>query len=81
MEKYSRMKPKSDRFKQKARALLKSELVRRDMDYHKLAEKLQAIGQDENYNKINTKVNRGTFSLAFFLSCMEALGVKEVRLD
>lgn len=61
--------------------ILKAELTRRDIDYEMLALKLKAIGLDENYNSINTKINRGTFSFVFFVQCMTALDVKTIRLS
>jgi len=38
-------------------------------------------GIDESYNSIVTKVNRGTFSFAFFLECMYALDIDLKELD
>ena len=67
-------------WKASAKNILKAELARKGVDYETLAQKLQAIGVDESYNSINTKINRGAFTFSFFLQCMEAIGVNNVRL-
>lgn len=64
-----------------AKNLLKAELQRRGITYDLLAIKLKAIGVNESYNSINTKLNRGTFSFVFTLQCLAAVGVKEIHLD
>ncbi len=46
-----------------------------------LVAKLKAIGVDENYNSVNTKLNRGSFSFAFALQCFKAVDAKEIRLN
>ena len=40
-----------------------------------------AIGVEESYKGIAAKINRGTFSFAFFMQCMKALNQKIVRLE
>lgn len=67
-------------WKASAKNILKAELTRKGVDYETLAQKLQAIGVDENYNSINTKINRGSFTFSFFLQCMTAIGVGDIRL-
>jgi hypothetical protein len=68
-------------WKRNAKNMLKAELTRRGIDYEALVVKLKAIGVDENYNSINTKLNRGSFSFVFALQCFKAMGAKEIRLD
>jgi hypothetical protein len=65
----------------KARRLLKSELKRREVSYPQLVERLQALGVEETNASIKNKVSRGTFTAAFLLQCMEAIGVRTLRLD
>jgi hypothetical protein len=67
-------------WKASAKNILKAELKRKGVDYDTLAERLNELGVEENYNSINTKINRGTFTFQFFLQCMEAIGAKEVKL-
>lgn len=50
------------------------------MNYEELIQRLAAIGVDESYKGIANKINRGTFSFVFFMQCMKALGVNEIRL-
>lgn len=68
-------------WKKHAKNMLKAELTRRGISYEMLVAKLKAIGVDENYNSINTKLNRGSFSFVFALQCFKAMDAKEIRLD
>lgn len=68
-------------WKSNAKNILKAELTRRGVSYDMLVVKLNAIGVDENYNTVNTKINRGTFSFVFFVQCINALDIKLVRFD
>lgn len=61
--------------------LLKSELARAGVGYEELVRRLAAIGIEESYKGIAAKINRGTFSFAFFMQCMQALGQKTIRLS
>jgi hypothetical protein len=67
-------------WKASAKNILKAELTRKGVDYETLVTKLNELGIEENYNSINTKINRGSFTFQFFLQCMEAIGAKEIRL-
>lgn len=67
-------------WKTQAKNWLKSQLTLKGMSYEELANKLQTMGIDENYNSINTKINRGTFNFVFVLQCLKAIGVSEVRV-
>ena len=49
--------------------------------YEGLIEKLKAIGVEESYKGIAAKINRGTFSFAFFMQCMKAINQKTMRLE
>lgn len=62
-----------------ARGLLKAELKRREVSYPQLAEKLAAIGVTETQASIANKISRGTFTAAFLLQCMHAIGCKSIR--
>lgn len=66
---------------EKATNILKSVLSRRNIKYHELAIKLKEMGIEETQGSISNKISRGTFSFIFFIQCMEALGIKEIRLD
>ncbi|MDP1773029.1 MAG: DUF6471 domain-containing protein [Methylobacter sp.] len=68
-------------WKASAKNILKAELTRKGIDYETLATKLNELGVEENYNSINTKINRGAFTFQFFLQCMKAIGVDDIRLS
>lgn len=63
-----------------AKSVLKAELKRRNVGYRELAEKLTAMGSPETERNIANKISRGGFTAAFFLQCLEAIGVKDLRL-
>lgn len=70
-----------DEWKKHAKNMLKAELQRRGISYEMLVDKLKAMGVEENYNSVNTKLNRGAFSFVFALQCLKAMDAKEIRLD
>ncbi|SDY92467.1 DUF6471 domain-containing protein [Nitrosomonas sp. Nm33] len=63
-----------------ASSTLKAELARAGVGYEELTKRLAKIGVDETYKAVAAKINRGSFTFAFFVQCMEALGVRDVRL-
>jgi hypothetical protein len=64
-----------------ARRLLRAELARREVSYKKLVLLLEGIGVAETERAIANKLSRGTFSFAFFIQCMKALGCERVELS
>ena len=60
---------------------LKVELARTGIGYEELIKCLAAIGVHETYTGIAAKINRGTYSFMFFMQCMKAIGVKNIRLE
>ena len=67
-------------YEDKAKNILKSELKRRGITYAQLAEKLTAFGASENERNLANKISRGSFTAAFFMMCMDAIGAKNVDL-
>ena len=61
--------------------ILKAELKRKNVGYRELAERLEEMGVHESERNINNKISRGGFTAVFFVQCLEAIGVKEVRID
>ncbi len=61
---------------EKAKRLLKSELVRRGISSEDLVLLLDNIGVEETKASIDSKISRGTFSAAFLIQCLNAIGVK-----
>ncbi len=68
-------------YETRAKNLLKGELKRRGITYAQLAEKLAAIGVQENERNLNNKISRGGFTAAFLLQCLEAIGANDLRLS
>ncbi|WP_429253664.1 DUF6471 domain-containing protein [Paraburkholderia sp. GAS333] len=66
---------------QVARNVLRAELVRHGVSYRQLAVMLAGIGVIETERSIANKLSRGSFSFAFYLQCMKALGRTDFRVD
>ncbi|MDB5740243.1 MAG: uncharacterized protein JWP16_1283 [Alphaproteobacteria bacterium] len=64
----------------RAANLLKSELKKHGVTYAQLVGKLAEIGVSEKEANVRNKLSRGAFTAAYFLQCLEAIGVREVRL-
>ncbi len=65
---------------EKVKGMLKAELKRRNVGYTQLVEKLGEIGVKETEPNIRNKIARGGFTAVFFVQCLEAIGVKELRI-
>lgn len=61
---------------EQAKRLLKSELVRRGVSNDELVSRLESIGVEETKASVESKISRGTFSAAFLLQCLNAIGCK-----
>ena len=68
-------------YETKAKNILKSELKRRGITYGQLADRLTMLGTPENERNIANKISRGSFTAAFFMMCMDAIGVTSVSLE
>jgi hypothetical protein len=60
--------------------LLKSELKRRGVTYAQLVASLAAIGVPEKEVNVRNKLSRGTFTAAYLLQCLRAIGATTLRL-
>lgn len=65
----------------RTKGLLKAELKRKNVSYRDLAEKLTTLGVPESEANIKNKISRGGFTAVFFVQCLVAIGVRELRLD
>lgn len=64
-----------------ARGLLKSEMIHREFDYNRLSVQMEALGlQNVSANNLKSKINRGTFSAAFFIQALIAMGCEEINI-
>jgi hypothetical protein len=66
---------------ERVKALLKSELKRRNVSYMELVDRLQSVGVQETEPNIRNKIARGKFTAVFLLQCLESIGVKTLRLS
>lgn len=66
---------------EKAKRLLRAEMARQGVTYDDLARRLEVVGITDNPPNLRNKVSRGTFTAAFLLQCMEAIGCKTLRLE
>jgi hypothetical protein len=64
----------------KAANILKAELKRKGVTYSGLVDKLAEIGVEEKEVNIRNKLSRGKFTAAFFLQCLSAIGVNDLKL-
>ncbi|MFO6446172.1 DUF6471 domain-containing protein [Erythrobacter sp. NE805] len=51
------------------------------MKYPDLVRALAGIRIQDNERNLSNKIGRGTFSAGFFLQCLAAMEVKNLRLD
>jgi Domain of unknown function (DUF6471) len=58
----------------KAKRLLKAELVKRGITHEQLVTLLSEIGVSETKASIDSKISRGSFSAAFLIQCLIAIG-------
>ena len=65
----------------RVKAMLKAELKRKCVSYRDLAERLNAMGENESERNIANKISRGGFSAAFFVQCLAAIGCSTVRIE
>jgi hypothetical protein len=70
----------SQQWQNRVRGLLRAELARRNISYKELIERLDAIGVQESENNISNKLVRGTFTAAFMIQCLDAIGCRVLRL-
>ncbi|MCG3709107.1 DUF6471 domain-containing protein [Aliarcobacter butzleri] len=67
-------------WRNRAKSIIKSELVKQDIDYIELSKRLKRIGIYDTQINLANKINRGTFSFLFALQIFEVIGVKALRL-
>lgn len=68
-------------WQERTKGILKAELKRKGLSYRDLAERLTAMGVPESETNIKNKISRGGFTAVFFIQCLQAIGVRELRLD
>jgi hypothetical protein len=65
----------------KAKRLLKAELVKRGISNSDLVFLLNEIGIDETKASVDSKICRGSFSATFLLQCLTVIGCHRLEID
>ncbi|KRD11225.1 hypothetical protein ASE21_05830 [Flavobacterium sp. Root901] len=65
----------------KAKRLLKSELIKRGITNSDLALLLNRKGIEETKASIDSKISRGSFSASFFLQCLSVIGCNKITIE
>lgn len=65
----------------KAKRLLKSELVKRGFSNTDLVLLLKEIGVEETKSSIDSKISRGSFSATFLLQCLTVIGCQKIKIE
>lgn len=63
------------------KGLLRAEMARRQITYKGLVDKLAAIGISETEANLRNKISRGSFTGAFLIQCLSAMGVTTLHLE
>lgn len=63
------------------KGILRAEMAKRDMTYADLAKCLNAIFIEEDEKNLANKIGRGTLSAALFMSCLSAMGIRELTFE
>ena len=64
----------------KAKRLLKSELIKRGISSADLVLMLSEIGIEETKASIDSKISRGSFSTCFLLQCLTVMGCYKIEI-
>ena len=70
-----------DEWGERAKRMIRTEMVRQGVSYEGLSERLAAQGVHDSPVNLRNKMSRGKFTAAFMLLCLEALGCKALVLD
>jgi hypothetical protein len=69
-----------DEWGERAKRLLRGEMVRRGVNYETLSERLGAMGLPDTPVNLRNKVSRGKFTAAFLLASCKAIGCENLIL-
>lgn len=73
--------PSAPRRSEDVKGILKAELKRRGLTYADLVVRLAANGVVETEANLRNKISRGSFTAAFFLQCLVAIGCEYVQIQ
>ena len=66
-------------YEARAKAALRKVMDERGIGYDELAAKLRKKGVEISDGGLENKIARGTFTAAFLIQCLDALGVKSIQ--
>ena len=70
-----------DEYGERAKRLLRSEMVRRGVSYDMLSQQLGAIGLPDTPVNLRNKISRGRFTAAFMLAACEVMGCRSLNMQ
>jgi hypothetical protein len=70
-----------EQWAERTKRFFKAELKRANVTYVDLAERLSMVGLSETKASIANKISRGTFSAAFLVASLKAIGCHNVRVE
>ena len=65
----------------RAKAIVRAEMVKRDLSYQDLEHLLKTIGIDKTAGNLSTRISSGAFGAQLFLQVMVAMGVQQLDLS
>ncbi|WP_375679926.1 DUF6471 domain-containing protein [Bartonella sp. AP7XZML] len=71
---------KNNEWRNKAKGIVKAEIVLRNLSYADVAEKLKDLGIEETPQNLSNKISRGAFGADFMLQVLTAIGCNKIRL-
>jgi len=63
------------------KSIIKSELKRKGLQVKDLVVLLNPLGEELTESSFNNKMSRGGFSAVFFMKCMKALEIKNLKIE
>jgi uncharacterized protein DUF6471 len=65
----------------RAKGILRAEIARRGISQRELIERLAGMGLKESESGLSNKLARGSFSAAYMLAILTAIGCKTIRVQ
>lgn len=67
-------------YQNRAKGLLRAEIARKGISHRELIQRLAEMGIRESESNLSSKLARGSFSAAFLLQCLDAIGCRLIRV-
>ncbi|MGB1581788.1 MAG: DUF6471 domain-containing protein [Nevskiales bacterium] len=65
----------------RAKAIVRAEMVRRDLTYQDLEQLLRRMGVEKTAGNLATRISSGAFGVQLFLQVMLAMGVRQIDIS